>query len=271
MLHCGHQWYLSRGLHLPEAPAWALVGGSAVHKATEWYDQPETYGAQARVPTDEDDPRVLFGTAFDEAMAEQIKRAPEEYFDPSTWKASGRASKQYPDKENEKWWRANGPTFVGNWINWRQNSNLDFWRNDKGEAAIELEAEVEIAGLPVKLFIDRVMTGPFGPIIIDLKSGSNIPKDGLQLGIYALAMKVALGIEVKYGQYWDARHGMATPAFDLTLYPQERLDYVFGGVRRMQEQGIFIPHVTAMCSACGVRRFCKAYGGERAGEVEQPW
>ena len=264
MLHCGESWRLSRGLHLPEAPGWALVGGSAVHTATEWFDTGSGQNFEI-------DPKVLFKEAFDEGIEKEIEKAPEDFEDTSTWKASGRASGRYPNKEDEGWWRDHGPEFVGNWINWRRNSPLEIWRDDDGKLAVELEGTIEIAGLPVKLFIDRVMTGPSGPVIVDIKSGANIPKDGMQLAIYSHAIKAVYDLDVPYGQFWDARHGVSTASYSMCDWPMERLDYIFGGVRKMQEEGIFIPHVTNMCSACGVRRFCKAYGGERAGEVEQPW
>src|ERR1019366_4968336 len=152
MLHCGEQWRLSRLMHLAEAPAWALVGGSAVHKASETYD--------LLLGNDPFSPRDLFRDAFEECIADELVKAPEGFEDTSTWRASGRASKQWPNKEDERWWREHGPEFVANWITWRQYSPLDIWRDDENNLAVELEATVEIAGLPVKAFIDRAMTGP---------------------------------------------------------------------------------------------------------------
>ena len=260
MLHCGEQWRLSRGLHLPESPAWALVGGSAVHKASEFIDWDQ-----------ETDPTQAFNNAFDDCITAEIDKAPDEFKDPNGWRASGRASKAWPNKEDETWWRANGPLFVGNWINWRRNSPLEIWRDDDGKLAVELEATVEIAGLPVKVFIDRVMTGPPGLVIVDLKSGANMPKDGMQLAIYAHAIKAVYGLDVQWGQFWSARDGASSVSYSVSEWPMERLAYIFGSVRKMQEQGIFIPHVTNMCVSCGVRRYCKAFGGELAHEVLQLW
>lgn len=37
-LDCGWKYYLSRIVKVKEEPAWYLVGGSAVHEATEMYD-----------------------------------------------------------------------------------------------------------------------------------------------------------------------------------------------------------------------------------------
>ena len=61
MLHCGESWRLSRGLHLPESPAWALVGGSAVHKASEFIDWEQ-----------ETDPNSAFANAFDDCITAEI-------------------------------------------------------------------------------------------------------------------------------------------------------------------------------------------------------
>lgn len=38
-LSCGKSWQLARVVKVPETPAWYLVGGSAVHSATEAEDR----------------------------------------------------------------------------------------------------------------------------------------------------------------------------------------------------------------------------------------
>jgi hypothetical protein len=38
-LSCGEKYRLSRIEQVPEQPAWYLIGGSAVHEATEAYDK----------------------------------------------------------------------------------------------------------------------------------------------------------------------------------------------------------------------------------------
>lgn len=38
-LSCGKQFQLARVVKVPETPAWYLVGGSAVHSATEVFDR----------------------------------------------------------------------------------------------------------------------------------------------------------------------------------------------------------------------------------------
>jgi hypothetical protein len=38
-LDCGWKYFLTKVKQVPEQPAWYLVGGSAVHYATELYDK----------------------------------------------------------------------------------------------------------------------------------------------------------------------------------------------------------------------------------------
>lgn len=261
MLKCGEQWRLSRGLHLPERPQWALVGGSAVHAATEELDALDV------LP---DNFRDIFNAHFDVCIKEQLDRYDGKWTT-EDFRASGRASKQWPDKENDAWWRANGPTFVGNWVNYRRQTSMELWYDEDGRGAIEWEATVTLGGLPVKVVIDRLFTGPHGLTLMDIKSGSTLPKDSMQLGIYGLALKQDKGMDVRYGQFFDARKGQTTPPADLNLWTQERLDYVFRSVRAMQEQGIFLANPSNMCSACGVKDYCLTMGGSLAHTVPPAW
>lgn len=38
LLSCGEKYRLTKIVQVPEQPAWYLIGGSAVHTATETYD-----------------------------------------------------------------------------------------------------------------------------------------------------------------------------------------------------------------------------------------
>jgi hypothetical protein len=262
MLNCGQQWYLQRGLGLPQRPGWAMVGGSAVHAATEELD---------KLDDPPDNVRDVFNHFFDLQIEEELNRHDGKW-SKEDFRASGRASRQWPDKENEAWWRANGPTFVGNWLIWRSRSPLELYRLDDGSRAIELEGTVTLGNLPVKVVIDRLFTsGQHGLVMVDLKSGANMPKDELQLAVYSLALRETLDLDVRWGLYWDARKGMSTATYDLEKWPKERVDYIFRSVRAMQEQDLFLPHPSNLCSACGVREYCDAVGGSLAHTVPPPW
>ena len=90
---------------------------------------------------------------FRETLAAEEAKAPK-----GTWKAGGRPTKKYPNKEDKSWWLAEGPTMVHNYYNWRQNNpNLDIWYAPDNTPAIELGIMVNLPGnVTLKSYIDRV-------------------------------------------------------------------------------------------------------------------
>ena len=261
MLSCGEQYRLERLMGLPSRPGWATVGGTAVHEATQIIDEN---------PGLDWDYRALFNECFDRAIQHDLERYKDSPFQKEDWRASGRASKEWPNKEDEAWWRNHGPLFVANWVNWTSSAPLAIYAYE-GKPAIELDLEMELAGTPLRVVIDRLMVGAYGVVVVDIKSGANAPKSPRQLAVYAEALDQAIGIRPRWGQFFDARKGTTSIAYDLTDWTRARLDYEFGGVRRIQEQGIFIASPSNMCSSCGVKDYCLTMGGARAHEVEQPW
>lgn len=265
MKKCGEQYRLSRLLHLPEPPGWAMVGGHAVHSTTEYFDFVPDLNPSAN------EVRFVFTEKFAEETQNQLNRYAGQ-FTTEDFHAAGRASKQWPNKEDQSWWLEHGPLFVHSWLNYRRISPMTIAVLDGENEAIELHARVELGGHPVELYIDRVMEHPsFGLIIMDLKSGANMPKDPMQLAIYAEALLQEGYPRPRWGQFFDCRKGVTSQTYDLSQWPKARLDYEFGQVRRMQEQGIFLANPSNLCASCGVRRYCKTMGGDLADTVEQPW
>lgn len=248
---CGEQYRLERVVKAPSRPGWALPGGSAVHSATQVWDESLLGGTLL------DNYKELFEEAFDREIADSVERSgfPKEEF-----RASGRKSKEWPDKETEDWWRQHGPTFVASWAAWRLNSPWEIATMPDGSPAIEANVNPTLGGVPVKCYIDRVMvTGDGELVICDLKTGRE-PDSTLQLGTYRAAL-ATVGVDVTYGSYWMARTGMNTPAVDLTKYTPAYLDHWYGTARRGMEAGIFTPNVSSMCNSCAVKDSCFAYGG----------
>ena len=90
---------------------------------------------------------------------------------PSAWRAGGRATKAYPEKENDIWWQDNGPKMVDNFIQWWRNNKWSVW-NHNGVLQVEPEYNVMFGDILVKSFIDLVAVTPEGDIVIvDYKSG----------------------------------------------------------------------------------------------------
>lgn len=179
------------------------------------------------------------------------------------WRAGGRATKQYPNKEDESWWMAEGPSMVHAWYNWRKtNPNLEVWHTSEGVPAIEIGVTVRFPGdVLMKSVIDRVfvdkVTGQ--TMIVDLKTGQP-PKSGLQLAVYRTALLEQFGEAPTYGAYWMARSGTLDTVHDLRQYPESMIQRWMRDVKRAIDARIFVPNMTNLCGTCGVQKFCYAFG-----------
>lgn len=198
--------------------------------------------------------------AFRETLEAEIAKAPT-----ANWRAGGRATKAYPNKEDKTWWLAEGPTMVHNYYNWRQqNPNLDIWHTPEGVPAIELGISVTLPGdVTLKSYIDRVFvdksTGQ--TMIVDLKTGKP-PQAGLQLAVYRLALQEQFGEAPTYGAFWMGRQGTLDKVYDLNTYPVPMVQRWMRDVKKAIDMQIFVPHINMMCDYCGVRKFCYAHGSQ---------
>jgi hypothetical protein len=207
----------------------------------------------------------LFKDAFGAELLDYVAQG----HNPTDFRAAGkRATKSNPNPTGEDagWWRAEGPKMVQAWIDWRQRSGWQIWTTPDGEPAIELAIETEVANMPLRMFIDRVMTIPQVDkrCIVDLKAGSRSPESDLQLGVYRLGIYLKYGVWVDHGAYWMARKGELSDIVDLTRYDPRTLNLWFDALKRALENRVFLPHVTSMCRACGLNRYCLAYGGTQS-------
>lgn len=195
---------------------------------------------------------------FRRAFAEEEAKAPS-----GTWRAGGRATKAYPNKEDKTWWMSEGPTMVHNYYNWRmQNTNLDIWHTPEGVPAIELGISVTLPGdVTLKSYIDRVFVDRVSgeTMIVDLKTGKP-PQAGLQLAVYRLALQQQFGEAPRYGAFWMGRQGTLDKVYDLDTYPIPMVERWMRDVKKAIDMQIFVPHINMMCDYCGVKKFCYAHG-----------
>ena len=195
---------------------------------------------------------------FDEDVASKPEGA--------VFRAGGKVSKKYPNKEDDTWWKAKGPEFVHNWYNFRMtNPHLDIWMTPDGTPAIELPVGVVLhGGIVLKGYIDRVLvdTNTGKTIIIDLKTGKP-PKSGLQLAIYRLAMLEQYGEAPEYGSYWMARTGVLDTIYDLNQIPPEMVSRWLRDARKSIDMGIFIPNTNNWCDYCEVKDMCYTRGNKQ--------
>lgn len=254
---CGERFRLERVVQVPQTKAWYLIGGSAFHLASELLDT-----GRATDPEQ----------AWADAWAEQYERdILHDNIDPATVRAGGRSSKEWPDKENDKWWVANGPRMVADYLAWRDARFADGWQwftTPDGQPAVETPIQLDLGDVLVKGFIDRVMVTDAGELlVVDLKTGSHTPASSLQLGIYALGVERHFGVKPILGSYYMARKAELTGPTSLLHYSPDTVGRWFTAAKKGIEAELFIPNVTSMCGSCTVRPYCTAFG---AGLADAP-
>jgi len=243
-LNCGWSYYLSRIQKVPENPSYWLVGGKSLHECTEIYDlNPEGF-----------DPTTIFQQRWDENYRLADNGMP--------FRAGGRASKAYPNKEDASWWLDNGPKMVDFWIQFRENSGYQVYMLDHQTPAVETELNVEISGVNMKGFLDRLMVTPTGElIVVDIKTSSKAPVTYTQLGTYAIMCEKIMGVRPVKGAYYMARTGELTTPVDLDHYTESRLGSHLRGFKIAIDNNIFIPQPGFMCGTCSVNHACYAVKG----------
>lgn len=207
----------------------------------------------------------LFATAWQHHLDEQVERSPAPMHE---WRAGGRRSKAYPDKEDAGWWIDHGPGMVkawGEWITRMEETGWQMWIAPGGVPAVELTLLVHFGQTPVKMGLDRVMVSPLGQLaVIDLKTGGREPESDLQLGFYACGMELAGLPRPSYGAYWMARKGELTQLVNLDHYTVAGITDELDQFNRALEAEVFLPKRGNHCNSCGVKFACAAMNGEQA-------
>lgn len=238
-LTCGEKYRLQKVIGVKEDSAWYLLGGSAVHEATEMIDKGEETDAT---------------TAFNKAWAKQLTTVD----DLDKVRAGGRATKEWPNKEDSTWWVANGPSLVQSWIDWITA------RVNEGWSILEVEHpfEVELGGVPVRGYIDRLLADQNGQVhCVDLKTGSHAPSSALQLGIYSIGYEANTGVKPVIGSYFMNRKGQPTSPESLIKFTPELVGEWFNMARTAIEAEVFVPHASGLCRSCTVADKCSLFTG----------
>lgn len=200
------------------------------------------------------------GRAFHSAMNDEIDLVEDE-MPGIRWASGGRPTKDNPQGEDDRWWRANGPRMVSDWAKWRQSSGWDVWVLPDGSPAIEVEIQPVFGGVTHRMIIDRVMLSPRRKIVVvDLKSGRQMPIGDLQLGFYRAGLLQVFGVRAM-GAYWDARKAALSEIKNLEHYTPELLDAYAARFLAARRAQVFLPNVNPFCKGCGMAPYCAAVGG----------
>lgn len=173
-------------------------------------------------------------------------------------RVGGRATKANPNKEDEKFWQSTGPMWVENYIAWRKaNPNWKIWTTPQGEPAVELGLTPIVAGVPIKMFIDRVFEVNGQLVIVDLKTSQQVPTSTLQLGFYKLGLEQTFGVEVNWGNYYMSRGSNTVEMVDLSEYTYDKMEYLVEGFDKARKAGVFLPNTNNCQYRCGLTAHCQ--------------
>ena len=221
-------------------------------------------------------PQSLWDEAFSDEIDKVFTRTtrPDEDGNPTEpgipieeWRASGRASKDWPNKQDQEWWMTNGPIMVADYVTWRLQTQWPIAVTPDGTLAIELEVNVAY-GPGTKGYIDRLFWLPDGTmVVVDLKSGARMsPED--QLGDYAAKVEAVFGRRPEWGSFYKAREGKHTGPTPLGQYTQEYMEYRYSAAQHIIQLGEFPPRVSDACGWCSQANNCAIKGGSRAKEFD---
>jgi putative RecB family exonuclease len=232
-----------------ENPSYWLVGGKSLHEGTEIYDALEPGAAF--------DSRAV----FEQRWAENYKLAD----NGMPFRAGGKKTTAYPNKEDARWWLDNGPKMLDFWVQFRETSGYTIYELPDGAKAVETELNTEVGGVSMKGFLDRLMVSPEGElIVVDIKTSSKAPVTYTQLGTYAILTEKTMGIRPVKGAYWMARTGELTEPVELDHYTEGRLATHVKGFKIAVDNNIFIPQPGFMCGTCSVNHACYAVKGKNS-------
>lgn len=201
-----------------------------------------------------------FTEHLDRLIQETQERSPS--YGRDHWNVSGRKTREWPEGNNEAWWREAGPSMVDAYADWRTETGWDLWQVD-GEPAIEVECNFDLPGdVRIKAFIDRVFVFPNGDLCVtDIKSGAREPDHPLQLAIYACGVEARFGIRPTWGNFWMARTGAHTAPQHLDRWTPAVMGEMFSEFIAGVNAGAFPPKPSSFCNSCSVADHCFAVGG----------
>jgi hypothetical protein len=243
---CGKAYELQKVLKFPEPPAWYLIAGTAIHTATQLWDEDLT----------DTSPSELFLDAFHA----EIGKARAAWPDDSQWQAAGWGL----NGQRYEHWFAKGQRYLEQW------ASTEF-----PGALVDIELDVSTvlpSGLEVKAYVDRLYQDPRKPsrwIVWDLKSGASRPDSDQQLGVYAALTRNFISeryhipadtLEVLAANYMfkdDLAYFM-----DVDHWRLDTVDAIGRQWLRGVTERVFLPVRGSHCGRCGVAEACFLQSGD---------
>jgi putative RecB family exonuclease len=241
---CGYSYKLARLDHEWQRPAAWLPQGEAVHEVIEkWEKSGRTMSLE--------EAQDLFREAYRRHVHKYTEVTPNFEF----WFRSGPYD---GERDLERRYHI-GLEQVAKYITWCQKHPEErIWVAPDGTPGIELPFEVDLDGVPVRGYIDLVLCGEREGEVIprDVKTG-RLPEDELQLAVYGVALSEEYGVEVRSGDFWMGKSGLATYPYDLTGWSRDLIAGLFRELDEDIKAERFEPDPEPQkCAFCDVNSSC---------------
>ncbi len=244
---CGLKYRLQRReLGVIQRPAWALVGGTALHSTIETLERGTPQG-EGFGHSDDATSSLWLGCLNDSITAQALK-TPE--FGMDAWHAAARGAEGYT------WWMHEGLDMVKRYCSWRDGMRDAGWRvaTLNGLPGIEWPFEIIISGNRVVGKIDLILESRDGSLmVVDFKGGKSTPVDTLQLKTYS----VAIGEPRPTGAYLMLRSGKFIEHSDVAAPDAfDEVTWRYGDMDSAERAGIYMARPSSYCGGCSVRHAC---------------
>ena len=247
---CGKAYELEKIKNYPTTPAWYLIGGSAVHKITEYID------LEVFSPFELEE---LARTTLATEMAKALEIQPEM----ELWLAGGWGKNQ----QRYDYWNDKVVEYAWQWYEqeWTVDGDLHF---------VELDVSMVLpSGIEVKGYVDRVKIYHGEDVgfieVTDLKTGSTRPDSDQQLGMYSVLttewlkrntelylpryLVQASNYMFKDNEYYDV---------PVSRWNLETLDKMAQSWYSGVSNEVFLPVRGKGCERCSVRDACYLQSGD---------
>jgi len=174
------------------------------------------------------------------------------------WRVGGRASKQWPNREDAAFWREEGLRQFEAYIEWLDKSGWKIATMPDDKPGIEWEAEVWFGGTPVRMVVDAIYDVNGDWVVVDYKTGSRTPEWEMQISLYASALERVYGKRPKWGAYYMTRKAALSDLSSLERFGMDWFDYAFSTMNFMVDNDILPAHVGDHCGYCSVSEWCAA-------------
>lgn len=242
---CPYAYYLSRVKKAWRRPAAWLAQGTAFHEAVEVRHRSDLSGE----PLTLNQMKTVYSAAYHRTINEALEETPNTQY----WFRSG----PYDGATDIVRRHQLGLGQLDGWEAWQESHPEEvIWIAPDGTPGVEIGFDIDLDGVKVRGFIDAVLGGD-QVIVRDYKTG-NTPGDDFQLGVYAVALAEAYGIEQpESGEYWMGRTGKSTYPYDLRDWTRdavaERFHELDENIRAERFDPLPSPKV---CQFCDVAASC---------------